>query len=382
MSVSLLSFIANINPWKRRRLETYVLINCLTATMMVVGIISSMIFLIDFVDISKSFTGKADINTLAILGLMILKSPNTILTLLPFAFLFGSLSAFVGLNRRSELIAMRAAGISAWRFVMPAGVMAIVFGFITILILNPIATYMGENYERIHTKIDASSPHRDSSIYLRQGNNYKNNSLKQTVIRATSQDALSSTLYGSTFWQFIIDANGLPQFQSRIDAQKAVLKPDHWDLYNAYESLPGAPARYYNTLNIISSIKHSDAFSKAISVESTPFWKLPTIISQTNASGFSSTRYRLKVHQLLSTPLMFAAMSALGAVFSLQLMRLGGMAKLVLSGAGLGFIIFFINQLLSAMGRADVIPVELAGWAPSIIALLSAMTLLVYKEDG
>ena len=159
-------------------------------------------------------------------------------------------------------------------------------------------------------------------------------------------------------------------------------KADHWDLYNAYESLPGAPARYYNTLNIISSIKHSDAFSKAISVESTPFWKLPTIISQTNASGFSSTRYRLKLHQLLSTPLMFAAMSALGAVFSLQLMRLGGMAKLVLSGAGLGFIIFFINQLLSAMGRADVIPVELAGWAPSIIALLSAMTLLVYKEDG
>ena len=63
-------------------------------------------------------------------------------------------------------------------------------------------------------------------------------------------------------------------------------------------------------------------------------------------------------------------------------MRLGGMARLVISGVSLGFIIFFINQIMLSMGKAEVIPVELAGWAPSFLALLAALSLLVYKEDG
>jgi lipopolysaccharide export system permease protein len=79
---------------------------------------------------------------------------------------------------------------------------------------------------------------------------------------------------------------------------------------------------------------------------------------------------------------MFAAMAALGAVFSLRLMRIGGLARLTLSGIALGFIIFFFNQLCGAMGKAEIIPIFLAAWATPVVALLSAMTLLVYTEDG
>ena len=113
-----------------------------------------------------------------------------------------------------------------------------------------------------------------------------------------------------------------------------------------------------------------------------PFWQLPTLIHQNDISGFSSTAYRLKMHQLLSTPLMFAGMSVLGAVFCLRLMRLGGMTQLVVSGVVLGFIVFFVNQLFSSMGKAEIIPVSLAGWTPAILALLTGMTLLIYTEDG
>ncbi|HQR90840.1 MAG TPA: LptF/LptG family permease, partial [Caulobacter sp.] len=72
-----------------------------------------------------------------LLYLTILQAPATILVLTPFIFLFGTLGAFVGLNRRSELIAMRAAGVSAWRFILPAAVAAFVIGVLTITLLNP-----------------------------------------------------------------------------------------------------------------------------------------------------------------------------------------------------------------------------------------------------
>ena len=75
-------------------------------------------------------------------------------------------------------------------------------------------------------------------------------------------------------------------------------------------------------------------------------------------------------------------MSILGAAFSLRLMRLGGLAVLTSSGVALGFVIFFFNELCGALGKADVIPPLLAAWAPPILALLSAFTLLCYTEDG
>lgn len=63
-------------------------------------------------------------------------------------------------------------------------------------------------------------------------------------------------------------------------------------------------------------------------------------------------------------------------------MRLGGMTQLAVSGVSLGFVIFFVNQLFGSMGKADLIPSFLAGWTPAVLALLTAMTLLVYTEDG
>ena len=81
-------------------------------------------------------------------------------------------------------------------------------------------------------------------------------------------------------------------------------------------------------------------------------------------------------------PILFAAMSVLGAAFSLRLMRLGGLAVLATSGVALGFLFFFFNELTAALGKAEIIPPFLAGWTPPLLALLSALTLLTYTEDG
>lgn len=146
--------LAYLNPWRKSRLETYILQTCISAFMSALMIVAALIFLIEYVSISKTLGAKADVSGLSIIGLMLEKSPGSILVLLPFAFLFGALFAFVNLNRRSELIAMRAAGVSAWRFVMPAAVMAFAFGLLTIGVLNPVASLLNDHYERVTTRLD------------------------------------------------------------------------------------------------------------------------------------------------------------------------------------------------------------------------------------
>lgn len=377
--MSLGAILERINPWRNRRLETYILRQCLITIGGTLAIITSVIFLIDYVEVSKNLGQRADLTSIHVIGLLLLKSPNVILILLPFVFLFGTLGAFVSLNRRSELVAMRAAGVSAWRFVLPAAGMAFLIGVLTITVLNPIASSLGERYDQIQNTIegkDIVANGEGGIIYLRQGEDNK-----QTVIRAMVGQT-GNQLTNATFWTYVLDANGTPQFESRIDAGEALLKPGTWQLKNAREAFVGEPVREYAALSIESTLNPRNAFHKRASPQSTPFWKLPLLIRQIENSGFTAAPYILRLHQLLATPVMFAAMAALGAVFSLRLMRLGGMARLAVSGVGLGFAVFFVNQLCGAMGKAEVIPIFLAGWATPVLALLSAMTLLVYTEDG
>jgi lipopolysaccharide export system permease protein len=375
--------LAYLNPWRKSRLETYILQTCISAFVSALMIVAALIFLIEYVGISKTLGAKADVSGLSVIGLMLEKSPGSILVLLPFAFLFGALFAFVNLNRRSELIAMRAAGVSAWRFVMPAAVMAFAFGLLTIGVLNPIASHLNDHYERVTARLDqADAPAQgpaNGAIYLRQGDGKQ-----QIVIRAASQDdKIIGHLKGVTFWIYDIDAKEVPIFRKRIDAQEATLRPGYWQLRNAQEAtVTGPPTAPYDVLTMPSNLDPQKAFKKYASTQSVPFWRLPGLIHQNRISGFSTALYELKLHQLLSTPLMFAAMTALGAVFSLRLMRLGGVTGLVISGISLGFVIFFVNQLFSSMGKAGVIPIFMAGWSPAILAMLAAMTLIVYTEDG
>jgi lipopolysaccharide export system permease protein len=343
-----------------------------------VMIVSSLILLINYVEVSKAVASRDDLTGLSLLVLLLEKSPSAILVLLPFAFLFGSLFAFVNLNRRSELIAMRAAGVSAWRFVLPASLLAFAFGVFTIGVLNPAASLLNDQYDKVMHQTDALAPlGNNSAIYLRQGDGKQ-----QIVIRADKQDGVIGHLKGVTFWIYDIDSTEVPQFRERVDAKTAVLFPGGWQLRDAREAKPGEPALFYENLSLTSNLDPQQAFKKYASSQSVPFWRLPGLIHQNKISGFSTTIYQLKLQQLLSTPLMFAAMTALGAVFSLRLMRLGGLTPIVISGVSLGFVIFFVNQLFSSMGKADVIPIIMAGWTPAILALLAAMTLLVYTEDG
>ena len=102
------------------RIQLYVVTRTMIGVSTALGVISAVIALIEFVELTRTLGGRTELTFLDLLILTLLKSPSVILLLLPFIFLFGSMGAFVTMNRRSELVAMRAAGVSAWRFIAPA----------------------------------------------------------------------------------------------------------------------------------------------------------------------------------------------------------------------------------------------------------------------
>ena len=367
-------------PWLRLgRVERYVLVQQARSIAVALAVIAALIMLIDFVEISRGVGSSVDLSALRILGLMTLKSPQVILQLLPFVFLFGTLSAFVGLNRRSELIAMRAAGVSAWRFVLPAAGAALILGVVTVMALGPLAASADGLFQRERARLSGSVAGADANqaVWIREGDD-----ARQIVIRAARQDRAKAQLLGVTFFIYTNDERGLRTFSERIDAASATLANGSWRLVDAVGAQAGQRAVRYSSLSLPSSLADEEAFERFARPQSTPFWSLPAQIARVEAAGFSSTAYRLRLQQLLATPLMFAAMSILAAAFSLRLMRLGDLARMSAAAVVLGFGFFFVNQAASAFGSAEVIPPWLAAWLPPLLTALAAFTLLFYTEDG
>jgi len=361
------------------RIERYVLVQQARSLGLALGVIAALIMLIDFVEISRGVGSDVDLSGIRILGLMLLKSPQVIIQLLPFVFLFGTLAAFVGLNRRSELIAMRAAGVSAWRFVLPAAGAALMLGVITVTALGPLAASADGLFQRERSRLSGAAAGADASqtVWIREGDD-----ARQMVIRAERQDRARARLLDVTFFIYTNDGRGMRTFSERIDADSASLSNGSWRLVDAVGAEIGQRAVRYATLDLPSSLADEEAFERFARPQATSFWSLPAQVDRVEAAGFSSTAYRLRLQQLLATPLMFAAMSILAAAFSLRLMRLGDLAKMSVAAVVLGFAFFFVNQAASAFGSAEVIPPWLAAWLPPLLTALAAFTLLFYTEDG
>ena len=138
--------------------------------------LASIVTLIDFVELSRTVGTNRfhEVSLADIFGLTLLGAPSKVIQLLPFAFLFGVLAAYVNLNRRSELVALRAAGVSAWRFIFPAMGAALAIGVVTILLLNPIASASDAVYTRLYTTLTAvPGDAADKALWLRQGDRPK-----------------------------------------------------------------------------------------------------------------------------------------------------------------------------------------------------------------
>jgi lipopolysaccharide export system permease protein len=113
-----------------------------------------------------------------------------------------------------------------------------------------------------------------------------------------------------------------------------------------------------------------------------PIWDLPAFIERLEAAGFSARCTGCSTTSELSLPLLMAAMTLIGAGFTMRHSRLGRTGVLVLMALGSGFALYFVRDLAQILGQNGQIPVLLAVWAPAVAAVLLPVALILHLEDG
>lgn len=363
------------------RLDLYITRRVLAGIAIALGCVLVSILLIDLVEQMRSIGTRVELSMFEALRLTLMKTPMLIEQTLPFVVLAGTMMAVIGLNRSSELVAMRAAGVSAWRFLAPASATGFLLGVLVITALNPLGARLYQSFEQAKAEAfeqrnTGEDGGQQTGVWIRQGS-----ADGQVVIHADSVEANGATLRGATFMFFEVQQDAL-RFTRRIRAATAELKPGFWQLSDLVEATPGGAPTRQPHLAIPTNLDPTEMLDRFVVPATLSFWALPGFIAEARQAGFAPTRYELKWQSLLAYPLMLAAMAGLGAAFSLQLQRLGHLAQWGSAGVGLGLFLFFYSQLAGAFAITQSVPAAAAAWSAPLAGMFIALAMIAFLEDG
>ena len=335
----------------------------------------ALIALIDYIELMRRNSDVPNLSALMVAKTSLYRVPQVAERIMPFCVLIGAMSCYLGLSRRLELVIARSAGMSAWQFMAPALVVALLVGAFGTAVYNPIAAVLHERSKRLETELSGPQPSQasGSGFWVRQ-----RSVDGQSIINATTSHEQGVRLGNVT--AFIFDPGG--RFLERIEAKSATLQAGHWQLADARIYPVGAPPSDRESYPLPTNLTPEQVRESFSTPETVPFWQLPLYIEMAEQAGLTAAGYRLQYQKLLSRPFMLAAMVLLAAAFSLRFFRFGGVQKMVLGGVAAGFLLYVMSKVTDDLSKAELLHPVTAAWLPVLVGGMTGFVALLYQEDG
>ena len=307
-------------------------------------------------------------------------TPSMLYQIAPLAVLIAVLVTFGVLNRNSEVVAMKATGISLYRLVIPV---------VSISAILALGLFLFDQY------------------YLPQANR------RQEALRSTIKGRPPQTfLHPEQKWMFGQPRPGEPgrifyyQFfdpdtnefanlsvfefdpssfaiSRRIFASRARWnsKAGSWAFEKGWSrDFKGASQTQYQEFNhtFFAEIHEDPSYFKKESLQSQEmnFGQLDRYIRDLRQSGFDTMRLRVALWHKLAYPIIAIVMAVLAIPFALSMGRRGSLTGIAIAIA-VALAYFVVDNLFGAMGNVNYLPAALAAWSPDVLFGLTGGYLLL-----
>ncbi|WP_447760519.1 LPS export ABC transporter permease LptG [Sphingopyxis panaciterrae] len=302
-----------------------------------------------------------------------LRLPQIIETFLPFSVLLGTILTLITLNQNSEVIAMKASGMSAHQVLAPLFLAALLVAGVSFVFNERIVTRSNAALS-VWQKVQYAQVPKDSgvrsNIWVRAGDDLINAQTVQTGGPAVELGKI--TIYERT--QGVLS--------SILSADSARAVDGGWELTNAKRFL-----RRSGTLEPLGNIVAAkgvrpDQFTLAqVDGDELPFLQLQSAIADLEAAGRPVDALKGVLWHKISGPLSAILMPLLGAVAAFGLARSGKLFVRAILGMALGFAYFVADNFALAMGDLGAYSPFLAAWGPFILFALIGEMILIRTEE-
>ena len=360
-------------------LDEYVLREFLKMFVMVLAGFVLMLLVFTFFDLIGDMLRNH--TPVAITGEYLLNlTPSMIYQLTPLSVLIAVLVTFGMFNRSSELVAMKATGISIYRLVIPvlaiSGVLASgLFAFDQYYL--PLANRKQEELRNIiKGKPAQTTLNPDQKWIIGQQLTGEPERVFYYQFFAPDQNAFANISL------FELDPKSFSVIK-RIFAERAVWNANEhtWNFENGWErTMTGANVNSFREFRsaAFAEVREDPGYFKKESLQSQEmnFGQLEHYIRDLQQSGFDTMKLRVQLQHKLAYPLVTIVMAVLAVPFALSMGRRGSLTSVAWAiGIGLGY--WVAARLFDAMGDVNFLPAAIAAWSPDVLFGLTGGYLLL-----
>lgn len=311
----------------------------------------------------------------SIIKYILLRAPEIISQFTPFAALLAIVVTLSTLNLSSEIVIMRAAGMSIQRVLAPIGIVCFAIA-IAHFAYNELVVVKGS--ERL-AYWDAN----DFAVGLTHDQSTRTNIRVTHDREIVSAAAAARTSGGVRLTDVVIydlDDGGL--VRSITEAKSALFSDGAWRLFNVREAKdPTAAANEIQTRIWPTSLNPELLFALTLNPDRS---SIPTIIrqiGQLRRDGADTGPAMTSMLGRFSKPMSTLLMPLLGAIAGFGVSRQGNQLFRATVGAALGFVYFVAENLMLAVGKLGVVPPVLGAFFPFALFVLVGFAIALAMES-
>lgn len=307
----------------------------------------------------------------------LLNLPNLMVQLAPPATLLAIVLTLSGLSRTQELVACYSIGVGLSRIVWLLLSIVFIEGCAVLILEDRILPALYKHrtnyfWHEMKKRPDFFLDIKQDKIWYRSRN---------LIYNLQRFDTRSNRILGMAVYTFD-DNFHLTQV---VDARTAEYTTQGWRLQDGIvttfpegSSFPKTTPFSHKELPIGETPQDFREIEKE--VDGLRFKELARYIRRTRDAGADTKAYEVKFHSRMSLAFMPLVMAILGVPFSTRGRREGGAAKDFGFCLGLTFFYWLFYSVGLSLGKTGAVPAWFAAWAPSLIFLALAITLISRKK--
>lgn len=302
---------------------------------------------------------------------VLLRSPQIITTIVPFTVLLAALVVFAAFAQHSEIIVMKASGLSPVAILLPMIVGGSIIGVLhfsfneTVVISSTVDLRVWENQGYA---ANASFEESSSAVWMDDG---------QASVRAKTVSDNGARLSEVSIMRY----DEVGNVASLLTADAAQWESGQWTLLNAE-----LWAAEDNTIQAFERLQwDSDATPEqflflAVRPDEVSFRQLRAHVAELEAKGAPVDYFKTWLHQKVSGPMGALIMPLFATLVGFGIYRGGGLTLRFIAGLGLGFGFFVVVNLMIALGTYGAVPPIVAAWFPALLFFSIGTGLIIYRE--
>ena len=245
--------------------------------------------MIDYVELMRRGADWPNATPWLLAKISMFRVPQLTERIMPFSVLVGTMSCYLNLSRRLELVVARAAGVSAWQFVMPA-----ILGASFSAPSPPLSTIRSRRCCRSapsasKPKWSAKCPRRCRRAPAASGCARRATTAPPSSTPRPSREQ-GAKLGGVSVYTF--DAAG--HFQQRIEARAPRSSTATGSSTTRASMRPASRSSSRTAYHLGTNLTLEQVRESFATPETVPFWQLPTYITMADRAGLRAAGYRLQ----------------------------------------------------------------------------------------